>query len=337
MTSPEGSAGAATRFISNSVNFEDVLLHRLFARQERGYFIDVGAAHPCYDNDTFALYERGWRGLNVEPNAAFFALLVQQRPEDRNICALLSDGQATSMGFHEIAGTGLSTGDPAQAAIHAAGGLPVQVRTVSVTTLAAVLQAANPPPIDILKVDVEGLEEQVLAGNDWIRFRPRLILVEATYPERPDRRPTGVRGFLAARGYRHVHFDALNDYYAEAGFDPGDGFVLPPNVFDGFDRREVVELRARVGSLQATAERMRMEALALDRARAEGERWREELAAAGRRLEQLQHQAQCAREMAAKAQAEAREQAQLLQAHRQSRSWRLTRPWRAAGRLLGRG
>ena len=60
-----------------------------------------------------------------------------------------------------------------------------------VSTLARVLEEARALEIDVLKVDVEGLEEQVLAGNDWERFRPRVVLVEATFPESPERRSTG--------------------------------------------------------------------------------------------------------------------------------------------------
>ena len=36
--------------------------------------------------------------------------------------------------------------------------------------------------IDFLKVDVEGAERDVLAGADWRRFRPKVVLAEAVAP-----------------------------------------------------------------------------------------------------------------------------------------------------------
>lgn len=51
---------------------------------------------------------------------------------------------------------------------------------VPVKTLAEILEAHGPMnrQVDLLNVDVEGLDEQVLQSNDWSRFQPRLVLVE---------------------------------------------------------------------------------------------------------------------------------------------------------------
>ena len=249
-TSPRPPPHAREAFTSYSLNFEDVILHRAFAGQERGFYVDVGAGHPRLANDTCALHERGWSGINVEPSEALIEAFREARPGDRNLCVALSD-TAGELLFHEIPGTGLSTCDAGLAEAHAARGYDVQVRRVPVSTLARVLEDAGGPAVDLLKVDVEGMEEHVLAGNDWTRFRPRLVLVEATFPESPERRPTRIREFLEAQGYRHVLFDGLNDFYAVRDFDALAAFALPPNVFDGFVLREAVDLRAEFSSAQA--------------------------------------------------------------------------------------
>ncbi len=246
---PPRSPYAHQGFTSYSLNFEDVILHRAFAGQEHGFYVDVGAGHPRLANDTCALHERGWSGINVEPSETLIEAFREARPGDRNLCVALSDTEGELL-FHEIPGTGLSTCDPALAEAHAARGHEVSTRRVPVSTLARVLDRADAPAVDLLKVDVEGFEEQVLAGNDWSRFRPRVILVEATYPESPERRPTGIRAFLEAQGYRHALFDGLNDFYVEQDFDAPGAFDLPPNVFDGFVLREVIDLQAEFRSAQ---------------------------------------------------------------------------------------
>ena len=248
---------ASERFVSYSLNFEDVMLRRLFTGYGPGFYIDVGAGHPQFENDTYALHEAGWRGINVEPNETFFRALEEMRPGDRNLCLALSDKAEGELFYHEIAGTGLSTCDPEQARIHARRGHPVSLRRVPVSTLARVLEEARALEIDVLKVDVEGLEEQVLAGNDWEQFRPRVVLVEATFPESPERRSTGVRAFLETRGYRHAYFDGLNDFFLEQDFHALNAFALPPNVFDGFVLREVRICASRLGGCVKNSARPR--------------------------------------------------------------------------------
>ncbi len=221
-------------FVSYSVNREDIFIHRLFADRKTGFYVDVGAAHPTYENDTKALYDRGWHGINVEPNTGFFRELAAERLRDRNLNVAISDtpGHLT---FYEVVGTGLSTCDPEEARRAAAKGFRVVDYQVEADTLCNILEQACPPPIDLLKIDVEGFELKVLRSNDWARFRPTLILAEATYPESPTRRPDELTPFLAGKGYRRVYFDGLNDYFVAEEFTlPDDVFDRPPNVFDRF-------------------------------------------------------------------------------------------------------
>jgi FkbM family methyltransferase len=225
---------ASAPFISYSANQEDVILNRLFSRQANGFFVDVGAAHPLFENDTRALYERGWRGINIEPNEGFFQQLAADRPGDVNLNLAVSDdpGEIT---FHEVKGTGLSTCSPTDAARAAEKGFEVVSHTVETATLRVILADHAATQIDLLKVDVEGFELKVIASNDWDRFRPRVIVAEGTYPESPARRVDGVAAYLADRGYRHAYFDGLNDFYLEQGFAPApEVFDRPPNIFDHF-------------------------------------------------------------------------------------------------------
>ena len=222
-------------FISYAQNLEDVMLWRALGHVDNGFYIDIGAWDPREDSVTLAFYERGWRGINVEPDVAKYRALSAARPGDVTLCVALADvaGEAT---FHVIAGTGLSTLDPGLAARHAAAGFAVAPRAVAVDTLRAVCAAHVRGPIHFLKVDVEGMEAAVLAGADWTRDRPWIVVVEAAAPyvsttSRPTWEP-----MLQAAGYRPAYHDGLNWFYLadEQAIALAPAFVHPPNVSDDY-------------------------------------------------------------------------------------------------------
>jgi uncharacterized membrane protein len=76
--------------LSYAQNAEDVVLSRAFADQEFGLYVDIGAYHPVEDSVTLHFYERGWRGVNVEPDRELHALFVEARPRDTNLCAAVT-------------------------------------------------------------------------------------------------------------------------------------------------------------------------------------------------------------------------------------------------------
>jgi FkbM family methyltransferase len=278
-------------FTSYSLNFEDVILHRLFSSTLIGLYVDVGAGHPRFENDTFALYHKGWHGINIEPNDEFHSALVQERPRDINLQVVLSDSSDGTVTYYKISGSGLSTCDVEQARAYQVAGRDILQRELPVTTLSGILTEAAVGHINILKVDVEGFEEKVLNGNDWERFRPDVVVVDATYPESPVRRSTNILSSMEQRGYRHVHFDGLNDFYMEREFAAAELPTLPPNVFDHFVLRETVDLRAQLKAIQIEFKRAEeyAHALVLENRRLgrAGEQMRAELLTMNQLLEPL--------------------------------------------------
>jgi FkbM family methyltransferase len=246
-------------FISYSANREDVLLDRLFREQKSGFYIDVGAAHPMFENDTKALYDRGWSGINIEPNKSFYDALAAERKRDRNLNLAVSDDSG-ELRFFEVVGTGLSTCDPEEAGRAREKGFEIIERPIKTETLQNILSAENPPRIDLLKIDVEGFEPNVIRSNDWNRFRPHVILAEATFPETPTRRPDVAGALLEKEGYRRVYFDGLNDYYLEKNFVAPEGaFDTPPNVFDRFIPLAQVQLAGERDFLRDEGQHLKRE------------------------------------------------------------------------------
>jgi FkbM family methyltransferase len=199
-------------FVSYAQNAEDVLLHRALRDVSSGTYIDVGANHPSGDSVTKAFYDRGWRGINIEPIAAMYEALVKQRPADLNIQAAAGATTATRK-LYEIPGTGLSTLDASIADRHRNQGFKVNEARVKVRTLRSILAKAPRADIHFLKVDVEGWEKEVLQGIDLATTRPWIILIEATEPNTETPSYEVWEPLLLNNGYLFVFFDGLNRYY----------------------------------------------------------------------------------------------------------------------------
>src|SRR5439155_8947618 len=81
-----------------------------------------------------------------------------------------------------------------------------------VTTLQALCPPGT-PPIDFLKIDVEGSERDVLAGADWRSFRPKVVVVEAIAPFTLEPSWSEWEPLLRQADYHFAWTDDLNRYY----------------------------------------------------------------------------------------------------------------------------
>jgi FkbM family methyltransferase len=221
--------------VSYAQNREDVLLGRALPGAA-GFYIDVGAADPVELSVTKWFYDRGWSGVNVEPQPGYFAALSAARPRDVNLNALVSDAPR-EVTFYEFPDHPLlSTPDAAVAAKYRAAGERVEPRAVPAVTLAEVCERHARGPIDFLKIDVEGHEPAVLRGADFTRWRPVVLVVEATEAESQVPNHHGWEGLVLAADYRFAAFDGLNRYYVRA--EDADRLVpvlrVPVNLFDEY-------------------------------------------------------------------------------------------------------
>jgi FkbM family methyltransferase len=206
--------------LSYAQRFEDFHLWRCLGDVPNGFYVDIGAGHPVYDNVSFAFYLAGWRGITVEPNPVLAALGRAVRQRDRlfeGLCGAAA-GEATLYLQREFHGLSTTIAEHAQTAEREVNHSAESV-TLPMTTLAALCEQHAPAAFEFLKVDVEGAEADVLRGADFARFRPKVIVVEAIKPFSLAPAWDEWEPLLSRHGYTYVWDDELNRYYVaeEAG------------------------------------------------------------------------------------------------------------------------
>lgn len=220
-------------FTSYAQNYEDVLLRRAFHDVENGRYLDIGAQDPVVDSVSLAFYEAGWRGIHVEPTPDYAGKLRSARPDEVVVQAAVSDDHGP-IEFFEFPGTGLSTGKATIADRHAKAGFNRRKIIVPTISLQHLLDGAE-DEFHWVKIDVEGMEAEVLRSWSDSARRPWLFLVEATSPLSQDATHAAWLQELLKRDYREMHFDGLSRYFLhETQADRGKAFDAPPNVFDLF-------------------------------------------------------------------------------------------------------
>jgi FkbM family methyltransferase len=197
--------------LSYAQNREDIIINAFFPDIKKGFYIDVGANHPEDDSVSKLFYDKGWTGINIEPNISLHRLLESRRQNDTNLNLGVSD-KKSELVFREYDNHGLSTfsqeSKEENESKKAPGTQKFVDHVVAVYPLKSVIKKYCPAQtINFMKIDVEGYEYEVIKGNDWKQYRPELVCIEANHSQHDW--PT----ILKSAGYELVFNDGINDYY----------------------------------------------------------------------------------------------------------------------------
>ncbi len=198
---------------------EDMILLRFFEQrcQENGFFVDVGAHHPMRFSNTFLFYQRGWRGINIEPTPGSKTLFEGSRPEDIALeCAV---GKPETLVFHIFNEGALNTFSVARAEKICAN-MPqyqiVQRIPIEKVPLAFILDTYLAPDktIDFLTIDAEDADLEVTQSNNWEKYRPTVVLIE-NHEYKGAKGQVPIRAFMDSQGYRLAFRTVSTDFYLE--------------------------------------------------------------------------------------------------------------------------
>ena len=156
----------------------DNLIQQIFKSQKKGIYIDIGCGHPIKNNNTYLLYKKGWKGINIDLDPDNINLFNVSRPKDDNINIAVSNkvGEAELYFYHKkspINTIDKKTSDYQKAQVS-------DIKKVKTDTLNNIINNSkyDKMKFNLLSIDVEGHELQVLKGFDFNKYKPDVIVVE---------------------------------------------------------------------------------------------------------------------------------------------------------------
>lgn len=193
---------------------EDVLLDFLFnslkLNKKQGFYVDVGALHPDIISNTKFFYKKGWHGINIDALPGSMKKFNKRRKRDINIEAVISNNNK-ECDFYIFKERALNTisSELANKCINNGEKLEKIVKTKT-KTLKNILDeyASDIKHIDLMSIDVEGVDLEVLKSNDWDKYRPTFILIECA--EFDLSRPTEFEVFNYLKGLNYKLISKIN-------------------------------------------------------------------------------------------------------------------------------
>lgn len=198
--------------ISYSQFGEDLYLTSLLGYEKAdGTFVDVGCFHPVVYSNTYIFYQRGWRGVAIDPNPELAKVWSRFRPEDQfvNAAVAATSGSKRYRVNRRFAACNrlLAENDTQQAT---ADEYDLQVPALSLTQI--LKERLKDKTIDLMSIDCEGFDLDVLGTLDFSVYAPRVIAVE----DSDMALDSAIGKYLVSRGYVQRSHIGLTKIFARA-------------------------------------------------------------------------------------------------------------------------
>lgn len=175
--------------ISYSEFGEDMIINDLFDSipLKSVSYLDIGANNPKFRNNTYLFYERGFRGVLVEPDSYLCGQLKHARPGDTVLNSGIGiDKEIKEADFYLFSekADGFSTFSSEEAKYWEETGLDgkkhkiERIRKISLLNINEVIENYLTECPDFISIDAKGWNLQILETFDFEKYNPAAFCVE---------------------------------------------------------------------------------------------------------------------------------------------------------------
>lgn len=159
---------------------EDIVLKELLKKEYRkGFYVDVGCYHPKKYSNTYMLHRKGWSGVNIDMEEDKIRLFNMARPHDYNVLSAVSD-KKEKVTLHRFSHYGLGSTINESVASSTSDEL-LDTQTIETKSLNDIIDASpyKGRQIDVLSIDVEGMDFRVLNSLNFGVYKPKIVIIES--------------------------------------------------------------------------------------------------------------------------------------------------------------
>ena len=163
---------------------EDKEIGKFFKKKPTGNYCDIGCFHPIRYSNTYYLFKKGWQGINIDVNQTSIDLFNIARPNDKNICAAISDfSNEVDLFEDDILGP-VNTIDEKMyeksKGIFFKKGVIKKIKTYKIFDL--ISEHTLYQNIDFLNIDAEGSDYKIIRQIDLKKSKISLVAIETHDP-----------------------------------------------------------------------------------------------------------------------------------------------------------
>ena len=195
---------------------EDLFINDYFKEKSSGFYIDIGCYHPIKYSNTALLYNRGWKGINIDMNQTSIDLFNILRKRDKNICAAISNTNKKTIQYFDHLFSPINTLDKNFSSI---ASKKISFRkhtekTIQTYRFNQIIQKydINIKQIDFINIDVEAHDLEVLESIDLSIFNPKIICVEIANNQN-NIKEKKLRNYLNKYNYELIKIVGLNGFF----------------------------------------------------------------------------------------------------------------------------
>ena len=183
-----------------------LFLKDYFKEKKDGFYIDVGCFHPIRLSNTKFLYDKGWRGINIDISKKSIDLFKITRKKDINLNIGIGNKNEISEAYFkkDLFHANTLVYDHAETFLGEYTKKKINVHTLN----SVISNNAKNKKIDFLDIDCEGKDLEVLEGLDLNKNEIDLISIEMHgYDEKTKRNGELIFDVMKTNRYKKLYGD----------------------------------------------------------------------------------------------------------------------------------